>query len=36
LHPSPDVILKSIVDDSTDTVSAHEFLEERIRQIKLY
>ncbi len=36
LHPSPDVILKSIVDDSTDSVSAHDFLEERIRQIKLY
>lgn len=36
LHPSPEVILRSIVDDSNETVSAHDFLEERIRQIKLY
>jgi isopenicillin N synthase-like dioxygenase len=36
LHPSPDVILRSIVDDSKDSVSAHDFLEERIREIKLY
>lgn len=36
LHPSPDVILGSIVDDSKDSVSAHDFLEERIREIKLY
>ena len=36
LHPSPEIILKSIVDDSEGTVSAHDFLEERIRAIKLY
>ena len=36
LHPSPDIILRSIVDNSTDSVSAHDFLEERIREIKLY
>ena len=36
LHPSPDIILRSIVDDSKDSVSAHDFLEERIREIKLY
>ena len=36
LHPSPEIILKSIVDDSEDSVSAHDFLEERIRAIKLY
>jgi isopenicillin N synthase-like dioxygenase len=36
LHPSPDIILKSIVDDSKESVSAHDFLEERIREIKLY
>ena len=36
LHPSPEIILKSIVDDSEGSVSAHEFLEERIRAIKLY
>ena len=31
-----EVILKSIVDDSEGSVSAHDFLEERIRAIKLY
>ena len=36
LHPSPEIILKSIVDDSEGSVSAHKFLEERIRAIKLY
>ena len=36
LHPSPEIILKSIVDDSEESVSAHDFLEERIRAIKLY
>jgi len=36
LHPSPDIMLKSIVDNSSDEVSAHDFLEERIREIKLY
>ena len=36
LHPSPEIILRSIVDDSKDSVSAHDFLEERIRAIKLY
>ena len=36
LHPSPEIILKSIVDDSEGSVSAHDFLEERIRAIKLY
>ena len=36
LHPSPDIMLRSIVDDSKDFVSAHDFLEERIREIKLY
>jgi len=36
LHPSPEVILKSIVDDSEGSVSAHDFLEERIKAIKLY
>ncbi len=36
LHPSPDIILGSIVDDSSESVSAHDFLEERIREIKLY
>ena len=36
LHPSPDVELCSIVDDSSDSISAHDFLEERLRAIKLY
>tara|TARA_B100000029_G_scaffold516236_1_gene627877 strand:- start:28832 stop:29740 length:909 start_codon:yes stop_codon:yes gene_type:complete len=36
LHPSPEIILKSLVDDSKEAVSAHDFLEERVRAIKLY
>ena len=36
LHPSPDIELGSIVDDSPDSISAHDFLEERLRAIKLY
>ena len=36
LHPSPEVELCSIVDDSTESISAHDFLEERLRAIKLY
>jgi len=36
LHPSPEVELCSIVDDSPESVSAHDFLEERLRAIKLY
>ena len=36
LHPSHDVMLRSIVDNSSESVSAHDFLEERLRAIKLY
>ena len=36
LHPSPNVTLQSIVDDSPESISAHDFLEERIRAIGLY
>jgi isopenicillin N synthase-like dioxygenase len=36
LHPSPNVTLESIVDDSPESISAHDFLEERIRAIGLY
>tara|TARA_Y100000748_G_scaffold294754_1_gene285752 strand:- start:81 stop:956 length:876 start_codon:yes stop_codon:yes gene_type:complete len=36
LHPSPEVELCSIVDDSIESISAHDFLEERLRAIKLY
>ncbi len=36
LHPSPDIELCSIVDDSPESISAHNFLEERLRAIKLY
>lgn len=36
LHPSPDIMLRSIVDNSSESVSAHDFLEERLRAIKLY
>ena len=36
LHPSPNVELHSIVDDSLESISAHAFLEERLKAIKLY
>ena len=36
LHPSPEIELCSIVDDSPESISAHDFLEERLRAIKLY
>ena len=36
LHPSPEIELCSIVDDCDDSISAHDFLEERLRAIKLY
>tara|TARA_B100001093_G_scaffold388661_1_gene374788 strand:- start:2980 stop:3876 length:897 start_codon:yes stop_codon:yes gene_type:complete len=36
LHPSPDTILKSIYDDSDKGILAHDFLEERLKAIKLY
>ena len=36
LHPSPEIELYSIVDESTDSISAHDFLEERLKAIKLY
>ena len=36
LHPSPNVGLHSIVDDSLERISAHDFLEERLKAIKLY
>ena len=36
LHPSPNVTLGSVVDDSTESISAHDFLEERLKAIKLY
>lgn len=36
LHPSPEVQLSSIVDDSPESISAHDFLEERLKAIKLY
>jgi len=36
LHPSPEIELCSIVDDSTESISAHDFLEERLKAIKLY
>jgi isopenicillin N synthase-like dioxygenase len=35
LHPSPEIELSSIVDDSTESISAHDFLEERLKAIKL-
>jgi len=36
LHPSPEIELCSIVDDSSESISAHDFLEQRLRAIKLY
>lgn len=36
LHPSPEVELCSIVDNSTESISAHDFLEARLKAIKLY
>ena len=36
LHPSPDTMLSSIFDESDKGVLAHDFLDERLRAIKLY
>ena len=36
VHPSPEIELCSIVDDSKESISANDFLEERLRAIKLY
>ena len=36
LHPSPEIELGSIVDNSPESISAHDFLDERLRAIKLY
>ena len=36
LHPSPDIILKSIFDETDEGVLADDFLTERLKAIKLY
>ena len=36
LHPSPDTMLKSVFDLSDTGVLAHDFLDERLKAIKLY
>jgi isopenicillin N synthase-like dioxygenase len=36
LHPSPDTILKSIYRKDDEGVLAHDFLDERLKAIKLY
>jgi isopenicillin N synthase-like dioxygenase len=36
MHPSPDTILKSIYDVHDEGVLAHDFLDERLKAIKLY
>ncbi|MDA8542106.1 isopenicillin N synthase family oxygenase, partial [Gammaproteobacteria bacterium] len=36
LHPSPDTILKSIYNNDDTGVLAHDFLDERLKAIKLY
>ena len=36
LHPSPDIMLKSVFNSDDKGVLAHDFLDERLRAIKLY
>jgi isopenicillin N synthase-like dioxygenase len=36
MHPSPDTILKSVFNDDDSGVLAHDFLDERLKAIKLY
>ena len=36
LHPSPEVVLKSVYNENEEGVLAHDFLEERVKAIKLY
>ena len=36
MHPSPDTILKSIYKEDDEGVLAHDFLDERLKAIKLY
>jgi isopenicillin N synthase-like dioxygenase len=36
MHPSPDTILKSVFNENDKGVLAHDFLDERLRAIKLY
>jgi hypothetical protein len=36
LHPSPDIVLKSIFNNNDDGVLADDFLTERLKAIKLY
>ena len=36
MHPSPDTILKSIYNEDDEGVLAHDFLDERLKAIKLY
>ena len=36
MHPAPDTILKSVFNDDEKGVLAHDFLDERLKAIKLY
>ena len=36
MHPSPDTVLKSVFNDGDEGVLAHDFLDERLKAIKLY
>ena len=36
LHPCPEVVLKSVYNEDDEGVLAHDFLEERVKAIKLY
>jgi isopenicillin N synthase-like dioxygenase len=36
LHPAPNIELTSILKESDKSISAHDFLDERLKAIKLY
>ena len=36
MHPSPDTLLKSVFNEHDKGVLAHDFLDERLKAIKLY
>ena len=36
LHPAPNILLKSIYNEEDKGVLAHDFLDERLKAIKLY
>ena len=36
LHPAPSICLKSVFKDDDNGVLAHDFLDQRLKEIKLY